>query len=433
MTLTRSGLLLAASLVGVPAASAVSPTRVEASRAFMLGPTQSAHWQSNPAVVQKSTQAQPGFNFDEAKVAAYSLPDLLAGPGGRAQDQQTWRRRRTEILQLFREHVYGRSPGRPEQLRFQVVEEQPRAMDGAATLERIAVLSTERGRQHRFEFTLFLPNGRRTPAPVFLLLNNRPATDADPSRRQRSEFWPAEEIIARGYGIAALQNDDLAPDNKDRFKDGVIRLFEGETTGLRPRNAWGALAAWGWGARRALDYFETDSRVDATRVAVVGHSRGGKAALWAGAEDERFALVISNESGEGGAAVTRRDFGETLKRITGSFPHWFAENYTAFAGREQELPVDQHMLLALIAPRSLYVTSADEDLWSDPRGEFLSLAHSSPAFALFGDAPIATDAMPPLEQPLIAGRRGYHVRTGVHNLTPYDWQRFADFADRRWR
>ena len=182
-----------------------------------------------------------------------------------------------------------------------------------------------------------------------------------------------------------------------------------------------------------MDYFETDRRVDAKRVALVGHSRGGKAALWAGAEDERFAITIANESGEGGAALTRRVFGETLARITTSFPHWFADRYKDFAARVDALPIDQHMLLSLIAPRALYVASADEDLWADPRGEFLSQVHASPVFALWGDPPMRADEMPPLNRPLIVGRRGYHVRDGVHNLTPYDWDRFTDFADSLWK
>ena len=396
-------------------------------------PAESGGWQANPELVKQLSAKQPAFNYDEAKVGKYDLPDpLRMANGSSARRVEVWPARRREIHELFREHVYGRSPGAPQRLRFDVVEDNASAMDGVATLKRIAVVSTQAGREHRFELTLFLPNRVKGAAPLFLLLNNRPATNTDPTRREKSGFWPAEQVISRGYGIAALQVGELAPDDKDRFRDGVIKLFEGTVEGARAPNAWGALAAWAWGASRAMDYFVREPRIDAKRVAVVGHSRGGKAALWAGAEDARFAMVVSNESGEGGAALSRRNYGETVARITEVFPHWFARNYAGFAGREAALPVDQHMLLALIAPRMLYVASADQDLWADPRGEFMSLASSSPVFALWRDPPIAADAMPPLQKPLVAGRRGYHVREGVHNLTPYDWERFLDFAQSLW-
>lgn len=392
-----------------------------------------AGWQANPEIVKQLSSKQQNINYDEARVGAYELPDpLRTARGASVGTAAAWPARRSEIRELFREHVYGRSPGAPERVRFDVVEENASAMDGAATLKRIAIVSTHAGREHRFELTLFLPNRIKGGAPLFLLLNNRPATNTDPTRREKSGFWPAEQVISKGFGIAAVQVGELAPDDKVRYRDGVIKLFEGTTEGSRPANAWGALAAWAWGASRAMDYFVGDPGIDAKRVAVVGHSRGGKAALWAGAEDERFAMVVSNESGEGGAALSRRHYGETLARITEVFPHWFAANYVGFAGREAALPVDQHMLLALVAPRALYVASADQDLWSDPRGEFLSLARSSPVFALWRDPPIAADAMPALQQPLVAGRRGYHVRDGVHNLTPYDWERFLDFAESLW-
>jgi hypothetical protein len=395
--------------------------------------TQEAGWKANPDVVAHVSKQQPDFNYDESRVPVYTLPAPLRTKSGTVSTPEQWRARRSEILDLFRDNVYGRSPGRPEQLTFDVVEENPRAMDGAATLKRVSIVSRQGSRSHQFELTLFLPNVRQGTAPVFLLINNRPAANTDPTRREKSGFWPAEQLIARGYGIAALYYGQLAPDDKDRFREGVIALFDGGSSGSRPPHAWGALAAWGWGASRAMDYFATDARVDAARVAVVGHSRGGKAALWAGAEDERFALVISNESGEGGAALSRRMFGETVARINGSFPHWFTDTYKTFNGRETDLPVDQHMLLSLTAPRALYVASADEDLWADPRGEFLALAASSPVFSLWGDPAIRADQMPPIDTPLIVGRRAYHVRTGTHNLTPDDWDRFADFADRLWR
>ena len=362
----------------------------------------------------------------------YTLPDLLAAGSRPISTPAQWTSRREEILGLFRDTVYGRSPGRPEHLAFTVLEENPRAMDGAATLRRIRIVSRQAQRSHQFELTLFLPN---TPgrAPVFLFINNRPASLTDPSRAEKSGFWPAEQLVARGYGIAAFHYGQLAPDDKDTFREGAMALFDTAGTGKPPAYTWGAVAAWAWGASRAMDYFVTDTRVDAARVAIVGHSRGGKAALWAGAEDQRFAMVVSNESGEGGAALSRRAYGETVARINTAFPHWFTAAYKTFNGREAALPVDQHMLLALVAPRALYVASADQDLWADPRGEFLSLAASSPVFALWSEPPIGPDAMPAIDTPLVAGRRGYHVRTGGHDLTPYDWDRFADFADRAWK
>ena len=185
----------------------------------------------------------------------------------------------------------------------------PIIMDGAATLRRVAITSRQGSRTHRFELTLFLPNNRSGAAPVFLLINNRPPSNTDPTRKEKSGFWPAEQMIARGYGIAAFHYAEIAPDDAKTYREGVIKFFDEAADRATPYT-WGALAAWGWGASRAMDYFETDSRVDKRHVAVVGHSRGGKAALWAGAEDERFAMVISNDSGEGGAALSRRNFGE---------------------------------------------------------------------------------------------------------------------------
>lgn len=392
-------------------------------------------WRADPDLVEQTSASRPEFNYHEDRVPSYSLPDPLSSDdGSTVRSPEEWETRRAEILELFREHVYGRRPGAPESLRFEVLEDDPAALGGAATLRRIAVQSRVADREHSFELLLLLPSGILGRAPVFLLLNNRPATNTDPSREVRSPFWPAEEVIARGFGIAAIQNNALAPDDSASYRDGVISLFEGaEPAGERASDAWAALAAWGWGASRVMDYLETDPRVDAGRVAVVGHSRGGKAALWAAAEDTRFALAISNESGAGGAALSRRRYGETVDRITASFPHWFAPRFSSYAGREGELPIDQHMLVALMAPRAVYVASADEDLWADPRGEFLSLVHASPVYALWGGPTMAGVAMPSLERPVHSGGLGYHVRRGGHNLTLYDWMRFVDFAEHLWR
>ena len=290
---------------------------------------QGTGWRAKPEVAARAAQQQPGFNYDESRVPSYTLPDPLKGQGAAVATPAQWQARRAEILELFRDTVYGRSPGRPEHLDFKVIEENAQAMDGRATLRRVAIASRQGSRAHQFELILFLPNARTGRVPAFLLINNRPASNTDPTRKQQSGFWPAEAMIARGYGIAAIQYGQLAPDNKDTFRDGAIALFD-DGDGRPSRFTWGAIAAWAWGASRAMDYLATDARVDAARVGVVGHSRGGKAALWAGAEDERFAMVVSNESGEGGAALSRRMFGETVERINTSFPHWFTATYKTF-------------------------------------------------------------------------------------------------------
>ncbi|MDE0840356.1 MAG: acetylxylan esterase, partial [Kiritimatiellae bacterium] len=238
--------------------------------------------------------------------------------------------------------------------------------------------------------------------------------------------------VERGYVAAAFLNSDLDPDKYDGFKDGVHGIFDPKDSKRSP-DAWGAIAAWAWGASRVMDYFESDKDIDEKHIGVVGHSRGGKAALWCGAEDERFALTISNDSGCTGAALARNKKGERVKRINTVFPHWFCENYRAFNDREEDLPVDQHELIALMAPRLVYVASASLDSWADPEGEFLSCVHAGQVYRLFGFRGVGATKMPKAQQPLHTGHIGHHIRTGKHNLTEYDWARYMDFADKHWK
>lgn len=318
------------------------------------------------------------------------------------------------------------------------------------------------------DLLLYVPNQRQGRAPVFLGLNfkGNQAVANDPgirltrswvsnqpqegrvanrageaSRGTESGRWAIERLIDRGYAVATVYYGDLEPDHADGWKDGVRSVFPvdgrrvAEAAGERIRelapDAWGAIGAWAWGLSRAMDYLETDGDVDAKRVAVMGHSRLGKTALWAGAEDERFAVVISNNSGEGGAALARRRFGETTRRINTAFPHWFCGNFKQYNDREDAIPVDQHELIALSAPRPVYIASAQEDRWADPKGEFLSGHAAGPVYALFGRVGVGVADMPEVDRP-VGDFIGYHVRTGGHDVLPYDWERFMDFADRHY-
>ena len=396
-------------------------------------------------------------NYDEAKVPKYTLPDpLVMADGTKVTDAEAWRaRRRPELLELFRTHVYGRAPGKPEKMTFEVFDDEPKALGGKARRKQVAVYFTGRKDGPRMDLLIYLPAGAKGPVPAFVGLNfaGNHSIHADPAiripqswmrgrgegveksrateagRGKSAGRWPVEMIVSRGYAVATAYYGDIDPDTHDGFKNGVHGAFD--KPGERPTDAWGSVGAWAWGLGRAMDYFEADKDIDARHVAVMGHSRLGKTALWAGARDERFAIVISNDSGCGGAALSRRAFGETVARINTSFPHWFCENFRKYNGREGDCPVDQHMLIALMAPRPVYVASAEQDRWADPRGEFLSCAGADPVYRLLGADGLPAKEMPAVDKP-VAGTIGYHIRSGGHNVTDYDWQQYLDFADKHY-
>lgn len=400
-------------------------------RSEKSGQTTGNSWQAPTEVVERLSKEQTSFNYYESEVPVYTLPDpLTALNGEKVKSKEIWTKsRRGEILELFRQNVYGRIPEANYTKSFSVVNIDSNAMDGAATLKQIDIIIGSGGDSLVIHLSIFVPNEIKKPVPVFLLINNRDPENIDPTRQTKSEFWPAEDVISRGYAIAAFNNADVDPDNYDQFKDGIHGLLD---HGERDSESWGTIAAWAWGASRCMDYFETDKEIDRERVAVVGHSRGGKTALWAGAEDERFSMVISNESGCGGAALARRRYGETVARINSAFPHWFCSNYEKYADNEDNMPVDMHMLLALIAPRSLYVACADDDLWGDPKGSYMALYHSMPVFRLLKTGSDMPESMPPLNTQIISGKTGFHIRDGGHNMLLKDWNWFMDFADNEW-
>ncbi len=394
-------------------------------------------------------------NYDESKVPDYTLPDpLKLSSGEKVNGSDAWEaKRRGEILALFQEHVYGKSPSAPQTMSFDVASVARDALSGEAVRKVVTIWLNGNGRKLDLNLLVYLPAAAAGPCPVFVGLNfggnhtiaNDPAIPVstkwmrrgpdhratEKSRGASAARWPVEEILARGYGVATIYCGDIDPDFHDGFTNGVHPLFDAQSGDKRPPDAWGTIGAWAWGLSRAMDYFEFDPEVDENHVAVLGHSRLGKTALWAGARDQRFALVISNDSGCGGAALSRRCFGETVKRINTSFPHWFCDNFKKYNDNEGALPVDQHMLIALAAPRPVYAASATEDRWADPRGEFLAAKHAEPVYALYGKKGLGSGAMPKPDTPLATGSIGYHIRTGRHNITSYDWNRYMDFADKQ--
>ncbi len=394
----------------------------------------------------------PTPNYDEALVPSFELPELLRGADGSvvssSLDWQT--RRRPGLLHSFRTHVYGDFDAQAEVEVTRVVTEVPcsRAVRRTELDVRLVGAAGSSERAPVVRVLIFTPSAGHAPYPAFLGLNLFGNQTVHPDERIRlAQGWVpdspelglsnnrsseasrgldasrfgTEMLAARGYALITAYVGDIAPDSQELFRQGAYSLLP---TLAPTAHDPGVLAAWAFGLSRMLDAVMTLPIIDAKRVAVFGHSRLGKAALWAAAQDTRFALAISNESGCGGAALSRRRFGERLLHINERFPHWFCPAFHAFNEREQELPVDQHQLLALLAPRPLYVGSAADDLWADPAGERLACVAASPAYELFGLRGLADHGRPGLEH------LGYHVRPGRHDLTARDLWHYLDFTDR---
>jgi len=412
----------------------------------------------------ESRAFQSKANYDDTKIPAYELPELLeCNDGTQIRTKEEWTaKRRGEILELFKTHVYGTMPAAPPKSfrpQIEVVKTttikivvDPQRENGEMVDVRLKEVKISLGSEASApvaNLLLLLPTKPNLHGahPVFLAYNfqgnhsvlhspeitknqiwNRERERVIPDDATRgisSSRWPIGMIVKRGYGVATMYYGDIDPDFDDGFKNGIHALYPK----LQERSDnWASIGAWAWGAHRAMDYFEVDSDVDQTRVAMMGHSRLGKTALWAGATDERFAVVISNNSGCGGAALARRRIGETVTRINEKFPHWFCKKHKLYGDNENTMPVDQHMLIALMAPRAVYIASAEEDRWADPHGEFLSAFHAQPAWELFNQKGLGLTKpdMPEIESPL-GHRVGYHIRKGKHGVKAYDWELFLNF------
>lgn len=389
-----------------------------------------------------SVQAQEA-NYDESKVGTYTLPEALTTFNGhKVTTKEQWEQvRRQEILKLFQDNEYGILPETDIQKSYRIVEESDDALGGKAIRRQIEISFSANGQTRQMLVLLYMPKGVKQ-CPVFVSPNfqGNATTTTDPAviespysthgRANQTSRWSYDRIINSGYAVATFHYYDIYFDSDDKLSETIYPLFGINTNTDLQDNTGKAIAAWAWGCSRVLDYLLTLDNIDQKRTIVLGHSRLGKAALWCGAQDERFAIVISNDSGCSGAALSRRNFGETVERINTSFPWWFCNKYQSYNQNVSSLPIDQHELLALVAPRPVYVASAQEDQWADPRGEFLSLQEASKVYALYGLETLEGCSFPVVNEPLWKGNCGYHIRTGIHDVTDYDWQEYIEFANR---
>jgi hypothetical protein len=400
-------------------------------------------------------------NYDESKAGGDTLPDPLAMPGGaRVTSASEWRlTRRLKVLGLFESHMYGKVPA-PIQIEPTVVEASDNALGGIARRRQVTIGFAGHPGGPKLNVLIYTPRAATSASPCFLGLSfygnhttthepevilsdgwmrptgqgvvDNKATEA--ARGTSEKAWPMEQIIRRGYAVATLYYGDADPDFDDGFKNGVHTLFHDADAPRQPDNP-SSITAWAWSLSRVMDYLVTVPEIDAKRVCLTGHSRLGKTSLWAGATDERFALVVSNNSGCGGASLSRRNYGETLYILTKVMPHWFCGRCAKWAETveqipvDPQIPVDQHMLMALIAPRPLFISSAQDDTWCDPKGEYLSGYHASGVYRLFGHDGLASRKWPAVGEKVMS-RIGYQMRAGGHAITPEDWQVHLDFADR---
>jgi hypothetical protein len=384
---------------------------------------------------------------DEAFVPSYQLPDpLIFQDGSPVVTPADWRARRREILDLFAAHVYGITPRLESTLDTTVVESDGVALGGVAVRRQTRLRLRLAHGGLDIDLLSYRPRNpdHRLPAIVIPNFRGNHTVDTDPAilicerartyhggeqceRGAMARRFPLEMIVSRGYQLVTFYYGDVAPD-VDHLGEGRHSLFPGGEQ-ARSSQDWGAVGAWAWGASRILDFLVADSCVDPARIFVAGHSRLGKAALWAAAQDERFAGVFANNSGCAGAALSARRFGETIEAINALFPHWFCRDYRSYARREASLPIDQHQLIAAIAPRPVYIASASEDLWGDPRGTYLALLHADPVYRFLGSKGLTVQEWPP--QPTSGGSLGFHLRAGGHDLLALDWLYFLTFLERR--
>ena len=401
--------------------------------------------------------AMPSFPQPSILLGRNELPDpLVMFDGNRVTSKAQWsNKRRPELEALFQYYMYGAIPSKA-QVTCKVLGEYTDFLGGKATLKLLR-LETGPGKAPQIDLMLVIPNQRSGRAPVFLAMNfcGNEALTEDPrvplargwvpnfckgctnnnateeSRGGQAIDWPLTEIVRRGYALAAFYSGDIDPDRADVSEGIYASLANGDPARNPPANR-GTLAAWAWGFHRCVDYLVTDPAIDPKRIASLGHSRNGKAALLAAAFDERISIAFPHQAGCGGSAPSRGKTGESVKAINDHFPHWFNANFKQFNDAPERLPFDQNCLVALCAPRAVLFSAAQEDQWANPAGQFQVLQGADPVYRFLGVEGLSASQMPPLRQ-LVSSRLGYYIREGKHSMTADDWRVFMDFADSQWK
>jgi (4-O-methyl)-D-glucuronate---lignin esterase len=422
---------------------------------FLVSSTLMLQAQTPPPTPKPSPEDVAGIpvNYDEAKVGAYSLPDPLKLENGKlVHDVRTWySKRRPEIVEMFETQQYGRAPGRPADESFEIVDAGTPALNGKAIRKQVTIYFNKDKTGPSIDLLIYLPAAARKPVPMFFSINFGAVQNAvdDPGIKPETVWDPktntrivppagrgfgrinAEELLDAGFGVATYYYGEIDPDYAAGFPNGIrARYLKPGQTGQADRapEDWGSIAAWAWGMSRVQDYFETDKSIDAKRVAIHGVSRLGKTVMWAGAHDERFAAVIASCSGEGGAALSHRNYGETIAHLTAPtrFPYQFAANYAKYGGFPDKAPMDANLLIALIAPRPLLLQTGSTDDWSDPKGEFLAAVAAGPVYKLLGKEDLGTNEWPGANQPILHDL-SYSMHDGGHGMVPSDWGVYIEF------
>jgi len=404
---------------------------------------------ATPKALPSSVAGIP-VNYDQAKVGEYTLPDPLKLNNGKpVRDAKTWyKKRRPQIEEIFETQQYGRDPGRPAEESFDVTDKGTPALDGKAIRKQVTISFSKDESWPKIHLLLYLPANARKPVPMFFTINFGAVQNAvDDPGITPEEVWDPKTntrvvpprgrgfgridvgpLLDAGFGVATFYYGDVDPDYAAGFSNGIRARYLKPGQTQRAADDWGSIAAWAWGMSRVEDYFETDTSIDAKRVAIHGVSRLGKTVMWAGAHDQRFAAVIASCSGEGGAALSHRDYGETIAHLTAPtrYPYQFAANYAKYAGFPDTAPMDANMLIALIAPRPLLLQTGNTDYWSDPKGEFLAEVAAGPVYKLLGKDPLDTDVWPAARQPILHDL-AYYMHDGGHGMVPSDWDIYIEF------